>query len=40
MFASVPRTLEVAFLPPTFENTEDDSQNPESTEESSKKGQS
>ena len=40
MFASVPRTLEVAFLPPTFENTEDDSQNPEGTEESSKKGQS
>lgn len=40
MFASVPKTLEVAYLPPTFE-TDKESANPENEEEqSSKKGAS
>lgn len=39
MFESVPKTLEVAYLPPTFDTADEESTNPEN-EESSKKGQS
>lgn len=40
MFESVPKTLEVAYLPPTFDSADEDTTNPETNEESSKKGQS
>jgi hypothetical protein len=39
MFESVPKTLEVAFLPPTFDSAEESNVNPENNEESSKKSQ-
>jgi len=32
MFESVPRTLEVAYLPPTFDNADEDIANPENIE--------
>ena len=35
MYESVPKTLEVAYLPPSVEISEDESANPETEEQSS-----